>query len=78
MAKFVVLKSLIFCSWQRWTSLLYVVNIMDVDDLVMQGARASATMILTEFSWNISVPPPEVLSVTWWIIKTANYGDMIK
>ena len=32
-----------------------IVNIMAPDDLVMQGARASAAMILTKFICNISM-----------------------
>ena len=30
-----------------------MVNTIAADNLVMQGARASAAMILTWFSWNI-------------------------
>ena len=33
-------------SYKKWTYLLYIVNIIAVDGLAMQGARASTTMIL--------------------------------
>ena len=42
-------------AWKIRTYLSYRVNIMAADDLVMQGARASAGMVLTSFSWNILV-----------------------
>ena len=35
------------------TSLFHTVNIMATDDLVMQGARTSAPMVLSKCSWNI-------------------------
>ena len=33
--------------WKKRTYLFYIVNIVDADDLMTQGARASATLILT-------------------------------
>ena len=37
------------------TYLCYIVNIMAADVLAMQGAKASATMILTLLNWDNSV-----------------------
>ena len=36
---------------------------MAADDLVMQGARASTVMTLTQFFWNIPVSAPEGLTL---------------
>ena len=38
-----------------------MINTMAADGLVTQGARASATMILTYFCWNIVAQAPEGL-----------------
>ena len=40
---------------------------MAADDLLMQGARASAAMVLTYLSYNILVTVPEVLN-QWYTI----------
>ena len=34
-------------SYKTMTCLLYIMNIMAADDLAMQGAKASAAMVLT-------------------------------
>ena len=47
-------------SWKRRTCLFGVVNTMVVDDLATEGARASATMVLTSFAWNFPVSTPGV------------------
>ena len=39
--------------WKTRTCLFYIVNIVAVDDLQKQGARASAAKLLTQFLWNI-------------------------
>ena len=36
-------------SCETRTSLYYIVNIMDADDPVLQGAMTSAAMVLTQF-----------------------------
>ena len=41
-------------SYKTRTYLFYIINIMGVDVLVTQGARASVTMILTMLNWNNS------------------------
>ena len=41
------------------TSLYYIVNIIAPDEMAMQGARASARLVLTCFSWYISVSAPQ-------------------
>ena len=38
------------------TYLFYIVNIMAADDLAMQGAKASATVIFTMLNWINLVP----------------------
>ena len=49
--------------WKRQTwdeiHLLYTINTMVADGLVMQGTRASAVMVLTELSLNTPVSPAE-------------------
>ena len=61
----------------RRISTLYTVDIMAADDLAMQGARATAAMVLTLFSQNIPVSVSAGLSslcaslvsirpVAWW------------
>ena len=42
--------------WKKRSYLFYIANIMGGDGLVMEGARASAAMILTQLNWDISVP----------------------
>ena len=44
-------------------SLSYLVNIMPTDDLAMQGAWASAAIILTYLSWNILDSMPDGLII---------------
>ena len=49
------------CNWnpllcKKRTYLFYIVNIMGADVLATQGARASATMVLTVFNQINSVP----------------------
>ena len=39
-------------SWKTMTHLSHLLNTMADDNLVRQGARASATMVLTQF-WSI-------------------------
>ena len=41
---------------QEVKNLVYIFSIMGVDVLATQGARASATMILTMLNWINSVP----------------------
>ena len=41
-------------------------NNMVADVLVMQVARASAAMVLSNFSQNILVPAPGALLLTWF------------
>ena len=38
----------------------YTVNIMVADDLALQGVQAWAAILLTYFSQNIQIVPPEV------------------
>ena len=49
--------------WKRQTwdeiHLLYTIDTMVADGLVMQGIRASAAMVLTELSLNNPVSPAE-------------------
>ena len=44
---------------------IILVNTMVVDDMAMQGARASAAMVLTYLSWNILVSLPKGLNLPW-------------
>ena len=49
---------------------------MVADDWVIYGARASAAMILTYLSWNISGSAPEVLRMDrtlWFFYDTINF-----
>ena len=39
-----------------------MVSIIAAVDLVMQGARASATMLLTQLNWDNSIPAPQGLT----------------
>ena len=41
--------------------LSYLVNTRVADDLVIQGARASATMVLVKLFWNLPVPAPQLV-----------------
>ena len=44
-----------------------IFNIMDADDLVMQGARSSAAMVLANLFHNIPVLATEGLNDTYWL-----------
>ena len=50
---------------------------MVADGMVMQGTRASATMILTKFSHNIPAPAPEGLTSLPLYNDGADYPDNI-
>ena len=50
------LTSLNYSSWKTRSYIFYVINIMGADGLATQGARASATTILTMLKRNNSVP----------------------
>ena len=58
------------CYWNTFLvedknpSILLLGNIIAADDLVVQGARTSAAMVLTEFSKNILVSAPEESTFT--------------
>ena len=53
-------------TWKARTCTFHIVNTtMAVDDLLMQGARASAAIVFTESSQNIQVVAPEELHSTW-------------
>ena len=45
-------------TWKTMTSLSYMFNTMAADDLATQGARSSAAMILTHFSYDILSSAP--------------------
>ena len=47
--------------WKTWNHLSCIVNAIAADGMVVQGARSSATMILSWFSWNILVWVPKGL-----------------
>ena len=49
--------------WHEWQGayLFYIVNIMCADNLVAQGARTSATKVLTMLTRNNSFPARQVL-----------------
>ena len=53
-------------SYKARTYLFYIVNIMDTDVLVTQGARASATIIFTMFDRNNFVPACNGLTKSFW------------
>ena len=46
---------------QTKTHLSYMFNAVVTDSLVTQGTRASASVVLTELSWNISLSAPQGL-----------------
>ena len=48
------------------TLLSYIVDTMAADNLVMQGARASAHMVLTLLSQNMSASAPDVSVTSPW------------
>ena len=55
------------------TCLFYIINIMAADVLATQGARASATMILTYVNWVNSVPALVQIMAShylsqWWLL----------
>ena len=50
---------LMHSSWKTWTSFSCMVNTMVADDVVIQGARSSAAMVLIWFSCYIQVSRSE-------------------
>ena len=61
----------VFHSEARWGHIHSTVNNMDADDLVMQGAWALPSIILTSFLHNILVSAPEALN--GWVIVLSNW-----
>ena len=52
---------------------------MAADALVLYGARASAAIVLIQFSWNIPVSVPEGLnmSVVKWFVNSRFISDIV-
>ena len=55
---------------------LFTVNTMAVYGLLMQGARASAAMVLTSLAWNIVVSTPEE-STCYRLQPVAPFTNMV-
>ena len=55
--------------WNRGTCLSCIINTMDADGPTIQGARASAAVILTSLCRNIPVEAPKELTLPMWCGK---------
>ena len=44
-----------------------IISTMVVGDLVMQGTKASAALVLTKFTWNNPLPPSVGLTLSIWV-----------
>ena len=60
------------------TCISCIVNTMAADDLATQVARSSAAMVVSQFSWNISVSAPWGLTIKAWKISLDLVGHFEK